>query len=84
MRRQNRFLHEPRSVAKRVAGPTPGFPLGCAFWAPVNVIYITGPGMVPGLSKVQSVDQRIHLECGVGFRQLWTCSHTSRGGYGLP
>ena len=25
------------------------------------------------LSKVQSVDQRMRLECGVGFRQLRTC-----------
>ena len=24
-------------------------------------------------SKVQSVDQRMRLECGVGFRQLLTC-----------
>ena len=27
-----------------------------------------------GLSKVQSVDQRMRLECGVGFRQLRTRS----------
>jgi uncharacterized NAD(P)/FAD-binding protein YdhS len=27
----------------------------------------------PYLSKVQSVDQRMRLECGIGFRQLRTC-----------
>ena len=32
-----------------------------------------------GLSKVQSVDQRMRLECGVGFRQLRTCRRTRPG-----
>jgi hypothetical protein len=32
-----------------------------------------------GLSKVQSVDQRMRLECGVGFRQLRTCRRTRLG-----
>jgi hypothetical protein len=34
-----------------------------------------GPGFARciELSKVQSVDQRMRLECGVGFRQLRTC-----------
>jgi hypothetical protein len=32
-----------------------------------------------GLSKVQSVDQRTHLECGVRFRQLRTCRRTRPG-----
>ena len=31
------------------------------------------------LSKVQSVDQRMRLECGVGFRQLRTCRRTRPG-----
>ena len=31
----------------------------------------------PKLSKVQSVDQRMRLECGVGFRQRDVPSHTS-------
>ena len=30
-------------------------------------------GLPWGLSKVQSVNQRMRLECGVGFRQLRTC-----------
>ena len=30
-------------------------------------------------SKVQSVDQRMRLECGVGFRQLRTCRRTRPG-----
>ena len=29
--------------------------------------------------KVQSVDQRMRLECGVGFRQLRTCRRTRPG-----
>ena len=33
----------------------------------------------PRLSKVQSVDQRMRLECGVGFRQLRTCRRTHPG-----
>ena len=33
------------------------------------------------LSKVQSVDQRMRLECGVGFRQLRTCRRTRPGSY---
>jgi hypothetical protein len=32
-----------------------------------------------GLSKVQSVDQRMRLECGVGFRQPQTCVAHVRG-----
>ena len=32
-----------------------------------------------GLSKVQSVDQRMRLECGVGFRQLRTCRRIRPG-----
>ena len=32
-----------------------------------------------GLSKVQSVDQRMRLECGVGFRQLRTCRRARPG-----
>ena len=35
-----------------------------------------------GLSKVQSVDQRMRLECGVGFRQLRTCRRTRPGQLG--
>jgi hypothetical protein len=31
------------------------------------------------LSKVQSVDQRMRLECGVGFRQLRMCRRTRPG-----
>ena len=31
------------------------------------------------LSKVQSVDQRMRLECGVGFRQLRTCRRIRPG-----
>ena len=31
------------------------------------------------LSKVQSVDQRMRLKCGVGFRQLRTCRRTRPG-----
>jgi hypothetical protein len=31
------------------------------------------------LSKVQSVDQRMRLECGVGFRQLRKCHRTRPG-----
>ena len=31
--------------------------------------------------KVQSVDQRMRLECGVGFRQLRTCRRTRPGSY---
>jgi hypothetical protein len=31
------------------------------------------------LSKVQSVDQQMRLECGVGFRQLRTCRRTCPG-----
>jgi hypothetical protein len=31
------------------------------------------------ISKVQSVDQRMRLECGVGFRQLRTCRRTRPG-----
>ena len=31
------------------------------------------------LCKVQSVDQRMRLECGVGFRQLRTCRRTRPG-----
>jgi hypothetical protein len=31
------------------------------------------------LSKVQSVDQRMHLERGVGFRQLRTCRRRRPG-----
>jgi hypothetical protein len=31
------------------------------------------------LSKVQSVDQRMRLECGVGFHQLRTCRRTRPG-----
>jgi hypothetical protein len=31
------------------------------------------------LSKVQSVDQRMRLECGVGFRQLRRCRRTRPG-----
>ena len=31
------------------------------------------------LSKVQSVDQRMRPECGVGFRQLRTCRRTRPG-----
>ena len=33
------------------------------------------------LTKVQSVDQRMRLECGVGFRQLRTCRRNVRGSY---
>ena len=33
----------------------------------------------PRLSKVQSVDQRMRLECGVGFRQLRTCRRIRPG-----
>ena len=36
-------------------------------------------GLPWGLSKVQSVDQRMRLECGVGFRQLRTCRRTRPG-----
>ena len=36
-------------------------------------------GAVVALSKVQSVDQRMRLECGVGFRQLLTCRRTRPG-----
>src|SRR5262245_36705005 len=32
-----------------------------------------------GLSKVQWVDQRMRLECGVGFRQLRTCRRARPG-----
>jgi hypothetical protein len=32
-----------------------------------------------GLSKVESVDQRMCLECGVCFRQLRTCRRTRPG-----
>ena len=32
-----------------------------------------------GGGKVQSVDQRMRLECGVGFRQLRTCRRTRPG-----
>ena len=35
--------------------------------------------MEDALSKVQSVDQRMRLECGVGFRQLRTCRRTRPG-----
>ncbi len=31
------------------------------------------------LTKVQSVDQRMRLECGVGFRQLRTCRRICPG-----
>jgi hypothetical protein len=31
------------------------------------------------LSKIQSVDQRMRLECNVGFRQLRTCVRTRPG-----
>ena len=31
------------------------------------------------LTKVQSVDQRMRLACGVGFRQLRTCRRTRPG-----
>ena len=37
------------------------------------------PGWRAGLSKVQSVDQRMRLECGVGFRQLRTCRRKRPG-----
>ena len=33
----------------------------------------------PRLSKVQSVDRRMRLECGVGFRQLRTCRRIRPG-----
>jgi hypothetical protein len=33
-------------------------------------------GAAPPLSKVQSVDQRMRLECGVGFRQKATSTGT--------
>ena len=33
------------------------------------------------LSKVQSVDQRMRLECAVGFSQLRTCRRTRPGSY---
>ena len=36
-------------------------------------------GATVALSKVQSVDQRMRLECGVGFRQLRTCRRTRPG-----
>ena len=36
-------------------------------------------GAAVALSKVQSVDQRMRLECGVGFRQLRTCRRTRPG-----
>ena len=35
----------------------------------------------PRLSKVQSVDQRMRLACGVGFRRLRTCRRTRPGRY---
>ena len=42
--------------------------------------FLTGFKHAPnGLSKVQSVDQRMRLECGVGFRQLRTCRRTRPG-----
>jgi hypothetical protein len=36
-------------------------------------------GAAVALSKVQSVDQRMRLECVVGFRQLRTCRRTRPG-----
>ena len=36
-------------------------------------------GAAVALGKVQSVDQRMRLECGVGFRQLRTCRRTRPG-----
>ena len=36
-------------------------------------------GATVALSKVQSVDQRMRLECGVGFRQLRTCRRIRPG-----
>ena len=36
-------------------------------------------GAAVALSKVQSVDHRMRLECGVGFRQLRTCRRTRPG-----
>ena len=56
--------------------------------APVTVARYYGPPPSPHrraaqrrprLSKVQSVDQRMRLECGVGFRQLQTCGRTRPG-----
>ena len=38
----------------------------------------------PKLSKVRSVDQRMRLECGVGFRQLRTCRRTRLGQLCVP
>jgi hypothetical protein len=36
-------------------------------------------GAAVALSKVQSVDERMRLECGVGFRQLRTCRRIRPG-----
>jgi hypothetical protein len=43
-----------------------------------RILRQTSGGAAVALSKVQSVDQRMH-QCGVGFRQLRTCRRTRPG-----
>ena len=49
------------------------------FDPPANPILLGGAAVA--LSKVQSVDQRMRLECGLGFRQLRMCRRIRRGSY---
>jgi hypothetical protein len=72
-----------RTGALEAAASVP-CPLGTGFDSPPSrpVLFFgkrKKPPLKGGLSKVQSVDQRTRLECGVGFRQLRKCRRTCPG-----